>query len=290
MIGIGLAFLIGFINQRYISSPLLLLIKVIKQIREGQEYKTRVEVIGKDEISILSIEFNNLMDEVVKSHQKKDEFIGIASHELKTPLTSVKLYLETLARMDHEQTIKSFILKAKDGVNKLHSLILDLLDVSKIQSGQLQLNLREIELEKLIEECTNDAQMNTSRHIIVRNFETENTIVLADKDRLEQVVINLLSNAIKYSPEGKDIIVQTKFVNADVRVSIKDSGIGIAKSEHRKIFERFYRATGDNSVVSGFGLGLYICSQIIERHMGNIWVDSEKGAGSTFYFQIPIVN
>jgi signal transduction histidine kinase len=288
IVGIGLAFLIALINQRYISMPLLYLVNVMKEIRESNEYNRHVEVNGKDEISTLSLEFNNLMDEVVKSHQKKDEFIGIASHELKTPLTSVKLYLETLSRMDHEQQTKSFVIKARDGVNKLQSLILDLLDVSKIQSGQLQLNLKEIDIEKLIDDSIHDAQMNASRHNISRDGHPTNAVVVADKDRLEQVIINLISNAAKYSPEGKDIIVRTQKNNSKILVSVQDSGIGIAKSEHKKIFERFYRANGSNSVISGFGLGLYICCQIIQRHKGKIWVESEEGKGSTFYFELPL--
>ena len=290
LIGVGLAFLIGLLNQRYISRPLLSLVKVIRQIREEQNYRTHVPVNGNDEISALSAEFNNLMDEVVRSHQKKDEFIGVASHELKTPLTSVKLYLECLARMDHEQQAKSFVLKANEGVNKLHLLILDLLDVSKLQSGQLQLNLKELTIENLVQTCVENTQMNNSGHKIMLNCGTSDTIVLADEDRLEQVINNLLANAIKYSPNEKEIYISTQPIESGIKISIQDFGIGVAKAEHSKIFERFYRATGGNSVISGFGLGLYICSQIIKRHEGKIGVNSEPGKGSTFYFEFPVVN
>lgn len=290
LIGLGLAFVIALITQRYISGPILRLVKIMKQIRESHDYQKHVEIDGKDEISTLSVEFNNLMEEVVKSHQKKDEFIGIASHELKTPLTSVKLYLESLNKMDHPQPTKLFVSKAREGVNKLHSLILDLLDVSKIQSGQLQLNLREVSMESLVNECVQEARMNNhQRSILLTREATGDTIVMADKERLEQVLVNLLSNAIKYSPEDQEILVKTYQSKSSVYVSVTDHGIGVSPTEQAKIFERFYRATGTNAVVSGFGLGLYICKQIIMRHHGNIGLESNLDKGSTFYFEIPIL-
>lgn len=287
--GIALAFLIAYLNQRYISVPILNLVHVMKQIRESNDYSRLVEVNGKDEISILSSEFNNLMQEVEKGNQKKDEFIGIASHELKTPLTSVKLYLETLSKMKHEPLPQTFILKAKDGVNKLHNLILDLLDVSKIESGQLQLNHNDVAIDDLINECIEDARMNTPAHTLIKNGKPSGKVVLGDSDRLEQVIINLISNAAKYSSPGTDIIVETTSTENDVTVTVRDQGIGIPPTEYKKIFGRFYRAKDNSTVISGFGLGLYICSQIIKRHNGKIGVVSEEGEGSTFYFTLPVI-
>lgn len=286
IIGLALAFIIAIINQQYITKPLRYLVKMMRTIRENGNYNQHVDVQGKDEIGTLSFEFNNLMDEVVKSHQKKDEFIGIASHELKTPLTSVKLYLEMLAKNEEQQTKRTFIEKARNGVHKLQNLILDLLDVSKIESGQLQLDIKEFNIEELIDDCIRDAQ-NTSRHIIIREGKPTNQLIYADKDRLEQVIINLISNGIKYSSEGKNIIVETKGTGSELTVSVRDFGIGIPESEHKKIFERFYRAKDNNTVISGFGLGLYICSQIVKRHNGKIWVESMVD-GSVFYFKLPI--
>jgi signal transduction histidine kinase len=288
VIGVALAFLLAYLNQRYISRPLLNLVNVIKQIRDNNDYSRHVTVDGKDEISILSAEFNNLMDEVATSHQKKDEFIGIASHELKTPLTSVKLYLDALSKMKHEPLVHTFILKSKEGVKKLHNLILDLLDVSKIESGQLQLNHKEVLIDELVDECVQDAQMNSTTHRIIKTGEPSNLIILGDRDRLEQVLINLISNAIKYSPAQTHINVGVRKSGRDVRVTVEDQGIGIADTEHKKIFGRFYRAKDSNAVISGFGLGLYICSQIIKRHGGKIGVNSTEGKGSTFYFTLPL--
>ncbi|MES3019911.1 MAG: ATP-binding protein [Bacteroidota bacterium] len=289
-VGITLAFLLAYLNQRYISEPILNLVNVMHEIRENGDYSRHVEVAGRDEIAVLSSEFNNLMDEVARRDQKKDEFIGIASHELKTPLTSVKLYLEALAKMKHEPLVHNFIHKSKEGVKKLHNLILDLLDVSKIESGQLQLNHNDLSIDKLVDECIEDAQMNTNNHTILREGGPSNTIIRGDKDRLEQVLINLISNAAKYSPAGTNIAVETLATDEEITVTVKDNGIGIADSEHKKIFGRFYRAKDSNSVISGFGLGLYICSQIIKRHKGKIGVDSEEGKGSTFYFTLPLTS
>jgi signal transduction histidine kinase len=292
IIGIALAFLIAVINQRSISNPLLYLVKVMRQIRQSEDYKHHVNVKGKDEIAILSQEFNNLMDEVVRSHQKKDEFIGVASHELKTPLTSVKAYLQLLEKIEQQEPNLTYVTKAQENVNKLQKLIFDLLDVSKIQAGQLQLELKEFNISELIMASIHDAQLGTTKHTITKVGGMTNAIIAADRNRIEQVVVNLLSNAIKYSPTGKEIIVTSKRADGEVVVSIKDFGVGIPKADQQKIFERFYRAGSGLFGISGFGLGLYICHEIIKRHGGKIWVESEgiEGKGSTFHFSLPTNN
>ena len=289
VVGIAVAFLIATLTQRYISRPLLSLVTEMKDIRESGDYSRQVSVKGKDEITTLSLEFNNLMDQIKISLQKKDEFIGIASHELKTPLTSAKGFLELLNKMELELPAESYVKRALNGVNKLQNLIFDLLDVSKIQSGQLQVNKEEFNIDELIDECINSAQMNTSLHKrIIKQAESANKTIFADRHRIEQVINNLLSNAIKYSPQGKNIIVQMQNSESGILVSVKDFGIGVPKSEHEKIFDRFYRANVKNVGISGFGLGLYICSQIIRQHNGRIWVESEEGNGAIFYFELPV--
>jgi signal transduction histidine kinase len=288
IIGITLAFIIAIINQRYISNPLLTLIKIIDSIRESGDFDRHVPVTGKDEITKLSLEFNNLMDEIKLSHEKKDEFIGIASHELKTPLTIIKGFLEMLDDAELDDQNKFFVDRAMNSTNKLQSLVFDLLDVSRIQSGQLQLNMQEFDLNVLIDECINNAQINAEKHPILKKYEHTSEIVCADRNRLEQVIINLLSNAIKYSGEGESILVQTKSDGSTVMVSVQDFGIGLSDSEHERIFDRFYRSSKTNIGTAGFGLGLYICAQIIKQHNGKIWVDSLEGKGSTFYFELPV--
>jgi signal transduction histidine kinase len=288
ILGIALAFLLAIINQQYISAPLLSLVNVMKEVRQNENYTKRVLVEGKDEIAILSLEFNNLMDQIIHSNQKKDEFIGIASHELKTPLTSAKGFLELLNSVEQDAQNKLFVQKALNSINKLQRLIYDLLDVSKIQAGQLQLDIKEFDIDELIDDCIHEAQISIATHPISREGELLNSFISADKNRIEQVIINLLSNAIKYSPKGGKIIVHTSRTNSKLIVSVQDFGVGLPISEHEKIFDRFYRSKERESGASGFGLGLYICSEIIKRHNGRIWVESEKGNGATFYFELPI--
>jgi two-component system CheB/CheR fusion protein len=143
-------------------------------------------------------------------------------------------------------------------------------------------------LDELIDESINNIQASNEKYPITRERKYPGQIVFADRNRIEQVIINFLSNAIKYSPEVKKIEVVTKSSQSSVIVSVKDWGIGLAASEHEKIFERFYRSKKANIGTSGFGLGLYICAQIIKRHNGKIWVDSEEGKGATFYFELPL--
>jgi signal transduction histidine kinase len=288
VIGVAVAFLLATINQRYISKPLLSLVNVMKEVRKNENYTKQVPVDGKDEIGALSLEFNNLMDQIIQSNQKKDEFIGIASHELKTPLTSTKGFLELLNSRDLEPQNKLFVEKALSSINKLQTLIYDLLDVSKIQAGQLQLDIKEFDIDQLIDECIREVQISISTHVILKGDELLNPVIAADRNRIEQVIINLLSNAIKYSPDGKKVIVNTIRTNSKIIVSVKDFGVGLERSEHIKVFDRFYRSREKRAEAAGFGLGLYICAQIIKRHNGDIWVESVAGNGATFYFELPV--
>jgi len=287
IVGVGLAFLIANLVQRYISKQLLYLVNTMNEVSKTGDYKSRLNSDGKDEISILSQVFNKLMDQVMESQQKKDEFIGIASHELRTPLTSVKAYLQVLDTIENNQPNKQYLHKALDNVNKLQQLIYDLLDVSKIQSGQLHLNINEFEIDSLIDETIAAFQIVSVHHKITREGVAINQTVSADRQRIEQVLINLLSNATKYSPDAKEVIVYTEKTSSKLIIKVKDFGVGIAKEEQSKIFDRFYRTKGMSVLISGFGLGLYICKDIITRHNGEIWVASE-GNGSAFYFSLPI--
>jgi len=287
IVGVGLAFLIANLVQRYISKQLLYLVNTMNEVSKTGDYKSRLNSDGKDEISILSQVFNKLMDQVMESQQKKDEFIGIASHELRTPLTSVKAYLQVLDTIENNQPNKQYLHKALDNVNKLQQLIYDLLDVSKIQSGQLHLNINEFEIDSLIDETIAAFQIVSVHHKIIREGVAINQTIHADRQRIEQVLINLLSNATKYSPDAKEVIVYTEKTSSKLIIKVKDFGVGIAKEEQSKIFDRFYRTKGMSVLISGFGLGLYICKDIITRHNGEIWVASE-GNGSAFYFSLPI--
>jgi len=289
IVGIGLSFFIAFIVQLYISMRILHLTNVMKEVNETGDYKKHVNDSDKDEISTLAQMFNQMMEQIFISQQKKDEFIGIASHELKTPLTSIKAYLQVLESIENDEAHKKYISKSLDSVNKLQQLIYDLLDVSKIQSNQLYLNVTEFDVDNFIDETIAEFQFVAGNHKILRNGSEINQIIVADRQRLEQVLTNLLSNAAKYSPDSKEIIVYTEKNGRELLVRVKDFGFGIAKEELNKVFERFYRTKTNSILISGFGLGLYICKDIIKRHHGKIWAESDAH-GTSFYFSLPLNN
>src|SRR5665213_1628620 len=223
--------------------------------------------------------------------EKKDEFIGIASHELRTPLTSLKGYLQLLTNYkkdDLPQIVKQYVAKANIAINKLQSLVNDLLDVSKIQAGRLDYKLTKINLSDVIKTCIADA-----RHIYPGNTflneDGDDVLVHGNAERLEQVIMNLISNAVKYSQEDKTISVRTFVRDNNVRVSVIDKGIGLSDEQKQRIFERFYRVEDKKYMASGLGMGLYISAEIIRAHNGKIGVDGELGMGATFYFDLPVI-
>lgn len=252
-------------------------------------------VFGKaiaDKKSGLVVTFVLDITERKRLEQRKDEFIGIASHELKTPLTSIKGYIQILERIIEEmgdKKAKALVSKTNTYINRLNSLITDLLDVSKIQAGKLQFNNTIFQLNTLIDDAIEAVKPTSQKHEIICE-ECPKVRVYGDQHRLEQVLVNLLSNAIKYSPKAKKIIVRAKKTGSQVMVSVTDFGIGIPKSQHSKLFQRFFRIEKISTQFSGLGIGLYISSEIVQRHGGKIWVKSREHKGSTFSFTLPIHN
>jgi len=287
LVALVFSFIIALMVQSYISKRLLNLVYAMKKVGKTGEYSKQLEEGGKDEIATLIQAFNKLMEEIKESQKKKDEFIGIASHELKTPLTSIKGYVEMLNVLEQEQPKKQFVEKTLSNITKLERLVKDLLDVSKIQSGQLQLDIKEFNIDELLDETISAAQMVSGTHQIERKDHPDNKMIYGDRQRIEQVLMNLLSNAIKYSPGENKVIVDSEKTDKELIIKIRDYGIGVPKEERSIIFERFYRTKGISVHISGFGLGLYISRDIINRHYGKIWVESAD-KGSIFYFSLPL--
>ncbi len=224
-----------------------------------------------------------------KLEERKDEFIGITSHELKTPLTSIKGYVQILERITKDlgdEQMNLYIQKTNTYINKLNSLIVDLLDVSKVQAGKLILNYSTFDFQDLLAESIEGVQETTPSHKIT--VDNHNHFKwTADENRVGQVLINLLTNAIKYSPRSKKVTIHLENKKDQVVVGIQDYGIGISQNEISKIFERFYRVESVSKRFSGLGIGLYISYDIVKRHGGKMWVESELGKGSTFFFSLP---
>jgi len=228
--------------------------------------------------------------EKVELEQRKDDFLSIASHELKTPITTTLMFLQLLHRqilLKKDLRSVSIIEKIDKQLKNMTFLINELLDLTKIQHNQLVLKRDTFSLPDLLSETVENLQMTTNHHIAI-SHNSEITLY-ADRDRLSQVLVNLISNAIKYTPLPNTIIVSSKKVNNHLFISVQDFGIGIAKSDQEKIFERFFRAEGEqDKTYPGFGIGLYISQNIITRHHGTITVKSKKGEGSIFTVKIPI--
>ncbi len=231
------------------------------------------------------------IEEQRKALDKKDEFISIASHELKTPLTSIKAYvhlLQTAINDESKDQAKMFIDRTEKQIDKLYLLIADLLDISKIESGKLKFNKKWFNFKTLLNSSIEATKQTYPRSQIFLKGNVDIN-VYADDMRIEQVMINYLSNAVKYSPENDNVEVEVDTLQeGKLKVSVHDFGIGISPENKFNIFKKFYRAEASSNRFQGLGIGLYICSEIIKRHDGDFGVESKLGEGSTFYFIIPI--
>ncbi len=223
--------------------------------------------------------------------QRKDEFLTIASHELKTPLTSIKAYVQLLNSMIPEEDKSSkFINRTLSQVNKLDFLINDLLDLSRIESRKLKFDLNEIYFSDFINSIAEMLQQIYPDINFILDIRDEG-IVMGNSLRLEQVILNFVSNAIKYSPNNKEIHINSNVTeNKQWLFSVKDSGMGIALENQKTIFGKFYRVSDSISHIQGLGIGLFICSEILKIHHADYGVKSSLGEGSEFYFSLPLIN
>ncbi len=230
------------------------------------------------------------MTEQKELEQRKDHFISMASHELKTPLTILSAFTQLLRERfeaEHRQDVMLHLSKMDDQITRLTKLVADLLDISKMQEGKLELAQEAVDMDELVREVVENLQPTTTHHLLIEGA-AQRTIT-GDRDRLGQVLMNLLTNAIKYSPQAETVVVRVAQTRDTLTVSMQDFGIGIAQSHREKLFERFYRVYSEkDQTYPGLGIGLYIAHEIIQRHGGKMWVDSVEGKGSTFSFSLPI--
>ncbi|UEG51931.1 PAS domain-containing protein [Mucilaginibacter daejeonensis] len=256
-----------------------LLVLNARQIKLKGKYKDRILLAMEDLTDRREVE------------QRKEDFITVASHEMKTPLTTIKGHIQILTKRaeknNSDADLRSLAVTNRS-IDRLDALINDLLDVSKIQSGRMKFNLTEFNFMEVVHNSVEAVRETTDTHEIVVTGDASRT-VKADFFRLEQVMINLLTNAIKYSPSAKEIGVHLNILAGFIKVAVTDSGVGIKREDHKKIFERFYRSDNVQFSFQGLGIGLYVSNQIIAEHNGTLWVESEEGQGSVFNFTIPYV-
>jgi PAS domain S-box-containing protein len=229
------------------------------------------------------------IEQKTEANNKKDEFISIASHELKTPVTSLKAYTQILQSTFADEKIPGaaeMLAKMDRQIDKLTLLIVEMLDVTKIDKGELIYDDEKFDFNEMVKEVAEEMQRITKSHQIVLNL-SDCDPIKGDRNRIGQVLVNFISNAIKYSPGGDKITISTSCADNKVKLSVKDEGIGIPDDDQPGIFKRFFRVSAKNSYTfPGMGLGLYISSEIIKRHHGRIFFESKEGEGSVFSFEI----
>jgi len=231
------------------------------------------------------------ISEQKRNEQRKNDFIGMVSHELKTPLTSLTAVVQLLQaklRGHEEGFVTNSLRNANKQVKRMADLINGFLNISRLESGKMPMIKKEFVLNDLVKENIEETNFIGPDHKIRFNFDQQVTLY-ADRDKIGSVILNLLSNAVKYSARSTSIIVESKIIGDKVQVSVKDHGIGIKSSDLGKLFDRYYRVEDENTQhIAGFGIGLYLSAEIVKQHEGNIWAESELGKGATFYFTLPL--
>ena len=251
----------------------------------GQAY------FDQDDKPVRFVGFALDITEQKENELRKNDFIGMVSHELKTPLTSLKAYIQVLnskALKVEDSFEKNALAKADLQVKKMGDMINGFLNLSRLESGQMALSKQQFNLDDLLRDIIEDALLTANSHEI--RFEPCPPVaVFADKDKIGSVLTNLLHNAIKYSPKGKIITVKCAIIDHCAQVSVRDEGLGIRKEDIPNLFDRYYRVESKNTAhIAGFGIGLYLSAEIIKQHDGKIWVESEIDQGSTFFFSLPV--
>lgn len=253
---------------------------MVKAKKVIQETELQREALDQEQILIS-----------IKEEQQKNDFISMVSHELKTPLTSISAYIQLLqSRGLTDLFVVNTLTKVQKQIRKMSTLISSFLNVSRLESGEVQLNLSNFDVDKVILDVVEDLRLIYPTNQI--HFESgDSKLIYGDKDKIGSVISNLISNAVKYSDLNSTILVQSETSANEVHVSVTDQGIGIKAHDIEKLFDRFYRVESlQTKTISGFGIGLYLSAEIINLHQGKIWAESDYGVGSTFHFCIPLAS
>ncbi len=296
IITILISVLVAILN--YISSggfikPLSQLVETIYKITDGK-LSERFEVKGKDEIAVLGTAVNEMTDKLEQEDTSRSEFVSNVSHELKTPLSSIKVLSESILLQDGapEEMYREFLQDINSEVDRMTNMINDLLSLVKLDSREVGLNLAQTNLRKMLISIMKMLYPLASEKDIELILEADKEVIIdADETKLSLAVSNLIDNAIKYTPEGGVVKVTLENDSQNAYISVIDSGIGISEEEQSKIFNRFYRVdkTRDRET-GGTGLGLAITHQTVLRHGGSVKVTSKEGSGATFIVRLPLYN
>jgi len=292
LIGLAAALVVGFLLSQSVAAPLRNIARAARNVARGN-YRQRVPATGPREVRDLAANFNRMTGEVQASQQTLRDFLANISHELKTPLTSIRGFSEALldGTIDDEPGIRRSARIIADESGRVLRLVDELLDLSRIESGQVAMRTELLTLEELFGHLQELFALR-GEESGVRLEVADNTVsmVKGDYDRLEQVLNNLLDNAFRHTPKGGLIRLTAQDANeTTVQVTVSDNGVGIAPEDIPNLFGRFYRARNTNAsdAQKGYGLGLAISREIVRAHGGEIWATSEVGRGTTFVFTLP---
>jgi signal transduction histidine kinase len=294
-----LALLLGFVLSWSLIGPIQGIDARLAAISSG-DFSGHVDVENRDELGALGANVNRMNDELRRLYTEleaasrhKSEFLANMSHELRTPLNAIIGFSQVL-RDEMVGPVNEKQAEYLDDIissgNHLLSLINDVLDLSKIEAGQVELDVHPFSLREALERGVVMVRERATEHGVRVGFTADPAVEVVDGDerRVKQVIFNLLSNAVKFTPAGGAVDVSAARVNGEVRVSVADTGPGIAREDHERIFEEFQQTETGGVQHEGTGLGLALSKRFVELHGGRIWLESEVGRGSTFSFALPI--
>jgi signal transduction histidine kinase len=272
----------------------LLKMKDVTQHLANRNYQARVQVSTEDEVGQLGKSINELAKRLQHHVEQQQEFLADVTHELRTPLSYIQGYSQVLEQdwVQNEEERKKYLALIVRETNRLQRLVSELADLSELHAEGMKITLVKTDFQEVAVQV--QAKMMAVAHkkgveLTVERPQLEPLFVLGDPDRLEQVLLNLLSNAIRHTPEGGRITVRYQSVGRDLHVQVQDTGAGIPAEDLPHVFDRFYRVDKSrNRAKGGMGLGLSIVKGIIDRHGGQVWVESEEGKGTTFFFTVPV--
>ncbi len=286
-----IAGLLSFTTSSVITKPLKTLMKFVQKITNGQ-LDQKVNVVGKDEIAELGSAFNHMTEQLQRVEQSRQEFVSNVSHELKTPLSSIKVLTESLMFQEDVpvEMYKEFFEDINSEVDRLNNIISDLLTLVRLDQREIPLNIVNVDINEMTQNILKRLTPLAKKKDIKLIYESHKDIVAEiDEVKFTLALTNLIENAIKYTPSGGEVGVVLQSDLQDAFISVQDTGIGIAKEEQSRIFERFYRTDKTrNRETGGTGLGLAITYKTVVMHNGSIQVESEEGRGSVFSVQFPL--